>query len=352
MLKIIKNYSLELAVFICGGVVMIFELIGSRLIGPYVGTSIYAWTSLIGVILASLSLGYYFGGRLADKNPSKTFLSKIIAISAILICLVVFLKDWGLLSIQLSLAIELKAVIISIILFAPASFFLGMVSPYAVRLRINNLKTVGRDVGNLYALSTIGSIFGTFLAGFYIIPNFGSKMSLFIIAAVLIITAVLLNEKKFFKELSIIVFLIIFLIIFDYFLNPIFSNFVIADIDTQYNRIRIYTGTDPITGKSTINFSTDPFGLQAAVFFDKTEDLVFDYTKFFRLAGFFNPEIKNALMIGGSVYTYPRDFIKNFPEAHMDIVEIDSKMTQIAKNIFILKILPLLLFFIKTAEYF
>jgi len=334
-----NNCSIEFAVFICGAVVMIFELIGSRLIGPYVGTSIYAWTSLIGVILASLSLGYYFGGRFADKNSSRAILGTIIAISATMICFTVILKDVGFLLVRMPLPIEIKSIIISIILFAPASFFLGMVSPYAVRLRINKLETVGRETGNLYALSTFGSIFGTFLAGFFIIPHFGSIISLFIIAFALLIVSIFLIGKQIFKGLWIIIILLvpITLTIFYYLFNFGYYNFIIADIDTQYNRVWIYKGTDPETKKPTINFSTDPFGTQAAVFSDGTDDLVFDYTKFFRLAGYLSPNIKNALMIGGCVYTYPRDFVKNFPEAHMDIVEIDPTMTEIAKKYFYFK---------------
>jgi len=354
MIRVKKDYLLEAIVFICGGVVMVFELIGSRLIGPYVGTSIYAWTSLIGVILASLSLGYYFGGRLADKNPNRNFLGTIIAFSGVLIYLTVFFENGGLLSINMFSSLELRSVIISIILFAPASFFLGMVSPYAARLRVNNLETVGRDVGRLYALSTVGSIFGTFLAGFYIIPNFGTKASLFIIAASLMVASILLVGKKFVRDQAMLISIVmfIFLVVFNHFAEPIFSAFVIADIDTQYNRIRIYNGTDLATGKSTINFSTDPFGTQGAVFSDNTGDLVFEYTKFFRLAGYFNPKIESALMIGGCIYTYPRDFIKNFPEARMDIVEIDPAMTQIAKDYFYFNDSPAFSFFYQDGRIF
>lgn len=74
----IYKYILEIAVFICGAVVMIFELVGSRVLGPYFGTSIFVWTSLIGIILGSLSLGYYLGGKVADKTPSLNNLSLII----------------------------------------------------------------------------------------------------------------------------------------------------------------------------------------------------------------------------------------------------------------------------------
>jgi len=79
----IYKYILEIAVFVCGAVVMVFELVGSRVLGPYFSTSIFVWTSLIGIILGSLSLGYYLGGRIADKNPKLHYLSLIIFLSAV-----------------------------------------------------------------------------------------------------------------------------------------------------------------------------------------------------------------------------------------------------------------------------
>ena len=352
--KIVYRYLLEIVVFICGAVVMIFELIGSRLIGPYVGASIYVWTSLIGVILASLSLGYYLGGRLADKNPQELFLGVVIILAAFFICLTAIFRDVGLFFSSGSLGLEIKSIILSIILFTPASFFLGMVSPYAVRLRINNLKTIGKEVGNLYALSTAGSIFGTFLAGFWLIPKFGSKDSLSLIALVLIITAILVFRKKIFKNLPVIIMLLIVVLslFFSYFSKPKFHNLLSADIDTKYDRVWVYKGVDYATGKPTVNLSTDPFGIQASVFSDQTDDLVLDYTKFFRLIGYFNPETKNALMIGGCTYTYPRDFMKNFPQAHMDIVEIDPAMTEIAQKYFYFKNSPFFTIFNQDGRMF
>lgn len=315
---------------------MIFELVGSRLIAPYVGTSIYVWTSLIGVILASLSLGYYFGGRLADKNANRKFLGTVIAISALLICSTVFVKDVGILLLGDQIPVPIKSLILSFFLFAPSSFFLGIVSPYAVKLKANSLQTIGENVGDLYAISTAGSILGTFLAGFYIIPNFGTKTAIFLISGSLIFVSFLLIGKNLLKSsfIAYLIVIILLLIIFGYFFDKQLPYWMIADIDTKYNKIWILKSTDKKTEKPIIVFSTDPFGSQAAVFEDGSDDLVFNYTKFFRLSHYFTPFAKDALMLGGCVLTYPRDFIKNFPEAKMDVVEIDPASTQIAKDYF------------------
>ena len=189
----INKYILELTIFVCGAVVMIFELVGSRVLGPYFGTSIFVWTSLIGIILGSLSLGYYLGGKIADKKPNFNSLSIIIFLAAVSIGLTIFIKDFLLIYLQIYFTdVRITSVFASLILFSPTSVLLGIVSPYAVKLKIENLNTSGSTVGNLYAISTAGSIIGTFLSGFYLIPQFGTNKLLIILSLTLIFISLLL----------------------------------------------------------------------------------------------------------------------------------------------------------------
>ena len=339
-MKRITRHNLEVVVFICGAVVMVFELIGSRITAPYLGTSLYVWTSIIGVILASLSLGYHFGGTLADRRPEVRPLAGVIFLSAFALLGTYFLKSGiPLLIANFPLSLELKSVCISIVLFAPTSFLLGMVSPYAVRLRVEESKKAGSVAGNLYAISTAGSIFGTFIGGFYLIPHIGTTVSLLILAALLVTAALLLVGTQIFSILRRPFFplVLVFLgssAILSHASDTLLQNQRIQEIDTEYSKILVYPGTDARTKKPTLHVATDPFGTQAAIFTDGTDDLVFDYTKFYRLAEFFVPDIENALMVGGSAYTYPRDFLRQFEKATMDVVEIDSGMTEIARKYF------------------
>src|SRR3989338_3386296 len=175
MIKFWQKISrLEIIVFIAGALVMILELIGSRLLAPYLGTSIFVWTALIGIVLGALSLGYYLGGRFSAKNPSLAFLCLILFLAGLAIFLVAIFKDF-ILFYSTYFGVKSGAVFATIILFALPGVLLGMISPYAVRLKIKDLESSGGIAGNLYALSTIGSIVGTFLAGFYLIPTFGSN---------------------------------------------------------------------------------------------------------------------------------------------------------------------------------
>jgi len=188
-----KRYFLGAVVFICGAIVMAFEIVGSRMLGPYVGTSIIVWSAIIGIILFSLAAGYYLGGRIADRFPKYPILSLIIFTAAICMLFSGLLKnlllDFLLDSIQ---NIKVISIIASLLLFSPTALFLGMVSPFAVRLKIKSLITSGATAGYLYAISTLGSILGTFLSGFFLIPFFTITSILLKLSILLLISAVTL----------------------------------------------------------------------------------------------------------------------------------------------------------------
>ncbi|MGI8884102.1 MAG: fused MFS/spermidine synthase, partial [Pyrinomonadaceae bacterium] len=158
-----KSFILELTVFVCGALVMIYEIIGSRILSPYIGTSTYVWTSLIGVILAALSLGYWLGGKIADKKPDIKILGLVIFLAGGLVSVTILIQDLVLAIISTTkVGLEIKSVAAAVLLFAPASVLLGFVTPYAVKLKMSSLADSGKTVGRLYALSTVGSIAGTF----------------------------------------------------------------------------------------------------------------------------------------------------------------------------------------------
>jgi spermidine synthase len=111
----------------------------------------------------------------------------------------------------------------------------------------------------------------------------------------------------------------------------------LIDFDTQYNRVWIYEEMHDQTKRPIKIFKTELYGIQSAMFSDKDDDLVFDYAKYYRLARYFRPEIRNALMIGGGAYSFPKDFLKKNPQARLDVIEIDSGLTKMAKEYFNLK---------------
>src|SRR4051812_31124425 len=161
---------------------MAIEIVASRILAPFLGNSIVVWSSLIGVIMAALSYGYLKGGVLADRNPSVSRLSLIIATAALLTALIAVGKNSCLTMASRIPDIRAAAIVAEIVLFAPVSFVLAMASPYVVRLKLKQGGAAGATVGRLYAVSTLGSIVGTFGAGFYLLALVGSTAILFCIA--------------------------------------------------------------------------------------------------------------------------------------------------------------------------
>jgi spermidine synthase len=309
---------------------MILELVGSRILAPTLGTSIFVWTSLIGVILGAMSLGYYFGGRLADKNPSLEMFSLIILAAGVFVFFVIILKD-AVLGFSLFWGIRYGSVFASIFLFSVPAVFLGAVSPYAVRLAMKNVESSGNTVGNLYAVSTFGSIAGTFIAGFYLIPAFGSTNILYALAITLFLISLLSHRSKDrVLKVSLSLFLLFGITLVSSAVN---KNSFIVDKDSAYNHIRVYDSK--MDGREVRIMSVENF-FDSGMFLD-SDELVFEYSKYFRLDEVFKKEVKKAVIFGGAAYSIPKDFLIRNKTGKIDVVEIDPKTTEIAKKFFRLR---------------
>lgn len=330
-----KKFLLETVVFVCGACLMVLEIAASRVLAPYLGTSIYVWTSLIGVILACLSLGYWLGGKMADRHASRRTLSAIILVSAIFIALAAVGKEYLLLfTRELADDPRLQSSLAALMLFGVPSTMLGIVSPYAVRLKVKSLETSGSVVGNLYAISSIGSIAGTFLAGFYLIAVLGTTRILLADAIALTLAALLL----YVRDAGAKIIFLLFLPVMCGFVHHIdlmphrdnLSNFI--DADTQYSRIWIF---DTMSGESNrLQRVMQINNESSSCMFVDTGEPDEGYRKFFRLVHHFKPGLKKALMIGGAALVVPIDFLKRAPTATIDVVEIDPGVSALAKKYF------------------
>jgi spermidine synthase len=182
--------SVGVAVFIAGGVLLGVEIAASRVLAPYFGNSLFVWGALIGVVLAGLSTGYYVGGSLADRMPTPRLLLGVIGLSALLVLAIPFVDGWVLEQVvDWDPGPRLSPLVAAVILFGLPSIVLGSVSPIAVRLTARSLERLGRTAGSLYALSTAGSIAGTFATAFWLIPELGTDQVLAVGALGLVIAA-------------------------------------------------------------------------------------------------------------------------------------------------------------------
>lgn len=313
---------------------MIFELAGSRLLAPQFGTSIIVWTNLIGVILGSLSLGYYLGGRLADRNPSLKHLSLLVLLSAFFVFVPFVFRDIFISFVSGAIPdLRFGALVVSVFLFAPGSIFLGAVNPYAVKLRLNKLEEGGAVVGKMSAWGTLGSIAGTFLAGFLLVPFFGTANLIWFIVFTLFVISMSLGGVYFFKTKTAILLLLLFFAWFDPFMSP--NPYLLAKIETRYNSITVEEGRLSLKNEGRLRtLATDPYGVHGACLADNCGRLVFQILQAFRLGIFFQPEAESALMFGGGTYSFPKEFSRENPGLRLDVVEIDPGFTRVAEQYF------------------
>lgn len=324
---------------------MILEIVGSRVVAPYVGTSLPVWTSIIGIILASLSAGYWLGGKIADKKPMIILLLWIILASSLSIAIIPILQSLLLpIFTVLFRDIKINAIASTTLLFSLPSMLLGMVSPYVIRLKLDQIKKTGSIAGQLYAISTIGSILGTFLAGFILLTYLSSNQILFFLSATLLALTLVVMLKENIKSKFVLILAFFFLSLNTIILSsPSFKKLNFKEFDSQYNKVWIYETVDP-TSNNNIRVMRINTETHSAMFLN-SDDLVFEYAKFYRLAKHFNPNLQSGLMLGGGAYTYPKDYLKMFPKATIDVVEIDPKVTELAKQYFLLKESPRLTIF-------
>jgi spermidine synthase len=183
-----NTWYVYLAVIMSGAAVLALELLGTRLLAPFCGADIYLWSALISVTLIALSCGYALGGRFADKGPNLLRLALLIGLAGIWIVAIPWLR-LPLFSLAQSIDLRIGVMLIALILFFPPMALLGMVSPYAIRLRAASVETVGTTAGNLYAISTVASVVAALATGFILIPSIGVPTLVFVIGLLLIVTA-------------------------------------------------------------------------------------------------------------------------------------------------------------------
>lgn len=187
-----KNFLL-LVTFICGAVVMGIELVGSRVLSPYFGNSIFVWGSLISVFMGGLSLGYYYGGIYSDKNPRLKKLAIVIMTSAVLLLITPFFgKPINEMISTLNMDIRYSSLLSAFTLYFFPIAGLGVVSPYIVKMSTSKLDNIGVSSGSVYAISTLGSIVGTILTSFYLISILGIKAIFYTYSGILILLGLIM----------------------------------------------------------------------------------------------------------------------------------------------------------------
>ncbi|OVE76332.1 hypothetical protein BVX98_06230 [bacterium F11] len=322
-----QGFFLLLTLFFTGAAILAIEIVGARLLGPYFGVGLFVWSSLITVTLITLSLGYWLGGKMADHIPELEVLYFLVFLAGLLILPIPLVAPW-VIEKSLLLGIRSGSLLSGIVLFGAPLFVLGMVSPYSVKMYTPKLDLLGTSVGQLYAISTVGSCFGSILTGFLLVPYLGVSNIFYLLAFGLF---VLWGIRMFFhRGIQAITALIPILVSFMLFFSPpipvaatkgttilMESNSLLGQLQVEdkkgYRILRIDGAPNSIINKKT--------GLS-----------FFDYTTYLELMPFLRPHAKKALLVGlggGSV-------AKRFSSygLQVDAVEIDPTVVWVAKRFF------------------
>ncbi|HEY6736835.1 MAG TPA: fused MFS/spermidine synthase [Candidatus Saccharimonadia bacterium] len=317
--------------FVTGFVLMAFELVAARLLAPTIGTSIYIWTSVIGVMIAALAAGYAAGGWVADRRtePLDVVWLLLLASFAILSTLVQYHAALTVI-IGLTADPRLQGVIAAVVLFMPASFIVGAVSPYLARLQTTSVDTTGRTVAGLSALNSLGGITGTFATGFIFFSLIGSAQTLSLLIATLVLSSWLIQSRAFFG-LRLAGSLMAVGIGWLYCL-PVATAHSSRPIDTatsHYEVANFYYRNQPIRG-----LLMGPGGIQSAIAPAEPNRLVFPYTQKIASLAAAAPAPQRILILGGGAFTLPEYLGRTYPRAAVDVVEIDPQLPTIARQYF------------------
>ncbi len=319
----LKPYFIVFIASTCG---LVIEIVAARILAPSIGVSLYTWTSIIGVVLAGISIGNYIGGRLADRFPSPTTLGFILLASGVFSLIVLPLVNVVSEAVG-SLSLIPRIVLLTTALFFLPSLILGMVTPVVIKLRLRDLTHTGNVVGKIYAISTAGSIFGTFITGFVLVQWIGSRAIILVVALVLLIMALVFgNLWK--AKLPAFACLAVFVIVGGF---TITSKAVDSDCLRESNYYCICVEDTVEEGREVKALCLDALVNSYVCLEDPTflghYDQIFADIATYVARG--NPDLR-VLFIGGGGYTMPRYLEVTYPQSTLEVIEIDPEVTRVA----------------------
>lgn len=321
--------TLRVVVFGAGAVLMALEIVGSRILAPYFGSSVYVWGSLISIFLAALSAGYYLGGVASDVWPRAAALALALAISGVLILLLPLASRPILETVTLwDIGPRASPLLASVVLFVLPSLLLGMTSPFAIKLAATDLATVGATAGVLYAISTAGSIAGTLLTAFVLIPAMGVRAILYTLGVVLLALSALLALRSV-RRLAAPVAAVSLLValVGNTSAATVGISQILLEKDTVYHRIRVHEDV-------SWRYLRFDRSLQGGMLLKDPVVSPLRYTDYVHLGWVFTPDIRRVLMIGLGAGSIPKQFLAAYPAVAVDSVELDPVVVDVARKYF------------------
>jgi spermidine synthase len=336
----LKGLYLYLSVFLSGGSILVIEIAAGRVLAPHFGNTLYTWTSMIGIILAALAVGYAIGGRMADRNPSPRLFFMIMVVGAGLVALVPFLRAALLPTLEKGLDLRSGPIFGGLLLFAAPACVLAALTPYAVKLSAHGDDTLGTVTGNLFTCSTAGSIFGTFITGFILIPAFG--LNAIFVATAIALAAVGGAGLYLFHDgqgpssrslQSVLIFCCASILAGAAWTGspPGLTKQTVHFQENMYHTLRVVEKKEQ--GKDVRQLYLD-YQPEGAMVIGDDSATYFRYTQFLKLGPVAVPNIQRMLFIGGGAFTMPKALHLLRPGAEVLVAELDPDVTAIGRKYF------------------
>lgn len=318
-----------LIVFVSSACIMVLELVAGRILAPYIGVSLYTWTTIIGVVLAGISLGNYLGGRLADRWASLGLLGAIFLLAGLLSLGVLFVDWLGRLTPN-DWPIIIRILLLTSLLFFLPSLLLGMISPLVAKLAVQDLAKTGTTVGKIYAFGTAGSIVGTFATGFFLISWFGTHSIVWGVSLVLLAMGLLflLGGRRW-------AFLALGLLIVCASVAALALDWLAGPCTRETNYFCIKVVEDERNGAPVRVLILDRLVHSYTSLEDPTQ-LVYGYEQIYAEATAYRAQRDDhlrTLFIGGGGYTFPKYMEAVYSGSDLTVIEIDPGVTQVAYDL-------------------
>ena len=320
-------------VFVVGSASLGAEIAAARLLAPYFGASTIVWANTIATVLVALSLGYWLGGRLADRAPLHRHLSALVLVAAVGIAAVPFVARpfldaaVGALS-DISAGAFLGSLVGVLVLVAGPILLLGAVAPYAIRLSLTEVATSGATTGRLYAISTAGSLVGTFAAALVLVPFAGTRRTFLIFALALALVAALGMARRW---LLVPLVLAALIALPTGQIKPSSADGrVLYETETEYQYARVLEYPD---GTRALELNE---GQARHSLLRPHSYLTADYWDDFLVAprAVVDAPPRRLAILGNAAGTMARAYGHYFPATAIDGVEIDGKVTEIGRRWF------------------
>jgi predicted membrane-bound spermidine synthase len=336
-----RNAYLLLTVFIAGMTSLGVELSAARLLDPFFGNSIIIWANLIGLVLIYLSVGYWLGGRWADQDPRESTLYQITAWAALAVGVIPFVSS-PILRLSVIGFVDYNAGILVgsllgvLVLFSIPMTLLGCVSPFAIRLALRDVEHGGNVAGSIYALSTLGSILGTFLPVLLLIPNIGTRRTFLVLSLVLLFISLggLMRHSRRRGLAYLWMVIVIAALILFWKAGPIRADATaVYETESRYNYIQVLK-----EGDEYLLLLNEGQGVHSVYSPDRI--LVYGVWDYFLMAPYFNnppytsDRVGSLLLIGSAAGTIPRQYTAVYGDIPIDGVEIDPRIIQVGRQWF------------------